>query len=743
MILMNQKMSRLSIGLLKRQADLTKPARALALRAMAILILLSGMLSAAHAQQLAGSLDSTFGAGGKVSTQITGNEVAQAIAIQPDGKIVVGGYNVMAGGNLNFALVRYSANGRLDASFGDGGKVITDFFGFIDQIQTLAIQPDGKIIAGGFARQGQSFNTADYALARYNSDGSLDTSFGTGGKLTTDFVDEDLMNEDLAYKIIVQPDGKIIAVGSSQNQTVPTAIISFAALARFNSDGSPDTDFGADGKVINTFGVTYARAHTALLQPDGKIVIGGYANIPGNGSDFAIARYNTNGTPDTDFGTGGIYTHDITFSGDIGFGLARQADGKLILVGRANIANTDTNFAVARYLSNGTLDQSFDTDGKLTTDFSAGVNDWARDVVIQSDGKIVVVGYALSPTAQRDFTLARYETNGALDTSFDTDGKVMTDFFGLSDTANVAALQANGRIVVAGSTRNGEATHIALARYLATNVRAFVPSDFDGDGKSDLAVFRPVDGGWYALLSSNNSLLAQTFGLSADRITPGDFDGDGKTDLAVYREGVWYIMQSSDNALRAQQFGISADVPVPMDYDGDGRTDIAVYRDGVWHILQSSNQAYRAQQFGLAGDKPARGDYDGDGKADLAVFRPAEGSWYVLQSSDGAFRAQQFGISTDRPAPGDFDGDGRTDFAVYRPESGTWYIQQTTAGFRAEQFGIQTDELVPADYDGDGRTDIAVFRAGFWYISQSSDNLFRAEQFGTGGDRAVPSAYLP
>ncbi len=739
---MNEQMSCLNIGLLKRQAVLTKPARALAFCAMAILILLSGMLSAAHAQQLAGSLDSTFGVGGKVSTHITGNEVAQAIVIQPDGKIVVGGYNVMPGGNLDFALVRYNANGHLDTSFGVGGKVTTDFFGFTDQIHTLALQPDGKIVAGGSAYLGMSFTTSDYALARYNSDGSLDTSFDTDGKLTTDFVPDDA-NDEIAFKVIVQPDGKIVAVGSSQNAVVPTAPVSFAALARFNSDGSPDMDFGVDGKVMNTFGVAYARAHAALLQPDGKIVIGGYANIVGSGSDFAIARYNTNGAPDTDFGTGGIFTHDIVFSGDIGFGLARQADGKLILVGRANVANMDSNFAVARYLSNGSLDQSFDTDGKLTTDFSTGVNDWARDVVIQSDGKIVAVGYALNQTTQRDFTLVRYETNGALDTSFDADGKLMTDFFGLNDTANAAALQVNGRIVVAGSTRNGNVTNIALARYLTTNARASVPSDFDGDGKSDLAVFRPGDSGWYALLSSNNSLRAQTFGLSTDRITPGDFDGDSKTDLAVYRDGVWYIMQSSDSAFRAQQFGISTDVPVPADYDGDGRTDIAVYRDGAWHILQSSNQAYRAQQFGLAGDKPVLGDYDGDGKADLAVFRPSDNSWYVLQSSDGAFRAQQFGISADKPAQGDYDGDGRTDFAVYRPESGTWYIQQTTAGFRAEQFGIETDDVSPADYDGDGKTDIAVFRGGLWYIRQSSDNLFRAEQFGTGGDRAVPSAYLP
>lgn len=713
--------------------------RTLALFAISGLMLLSGLLSSGQAQT-PGSLDTAFGTGGKITTA---NQSAQAMVIQPDGKIVVAGFAVATGGNINFALVRYQANGSLDTTFGTGGKVTTDFFGFNDQVFGLALQTDGKILAVGFAQTGPAFNTGDFALARYNANGSLDETFGTSGRQTTDFFEEDF-NEDLAYKVLVQPDGKIVVVGSSQNQMVPGAPASLVVLTRYHADGSLDEEFGTDGKVINTFGVTYTRAHTAVLEPDGKIVTAGYANVLGSGSDFAIARYKTNGQLDETFGTGGIYTNDIAATADIAEAMVRQPDGRFVVVGRANQANTNSNFAVARYLNDGHLDPSFDTDGKLTTDFSAGVNDWARSVVIQPDGKIVVAGLVLGAGTERDFALARYHANGALDQSFGTGGKMTTDFFGLSDQVNAAAVHTNGRIVVAGIARQTDnGTSIALARYFTTSAHALAPSDFDGDGKSDVAAFRPSDGGWYALQSSDNSLRAQAFGLSTDRIAPGDYDGDGKVDLVVFRSGIWYMLNSSDNAFRAVQFGIQTDVPVAGDYDGDGRTDIAVFREGAWHILQSSNQAYRAEQFGLATDKPVAGDYDGDGKTDLAVFRPAGASWYVLQSSDGGFRAAQFGIETDRPVQGDYDGDGRTDFAVYRPAGGAWYIEQTTGGFRAEQFGLATDMPAPGDYDGDGRLDIAVFRGGAWYISQSSNGLLKSEQFGTEGDRAVPSAYIP
>lgn len=273
------------------------------------------------------------------------------------------------------------------------------------------------------------------------------------------------------------------------------------------------------------------------------------------------------------------------------------------------------------------------------------------------------------------------------------------------------------------------------------------PSNFDGDGKTDLAVFRPTDGYWYMITSSNGAFSGQPFGQSGDKPMPGDFDGDGKHDLAVFRpsNGTWYIIRSSTGAFSATGFGASGDAPVIGDFDGDGKSDLAVYRpsNGTWYVLRSSNGALQVEQFGGAEDKAVPGDYDADGRSDFAVYRPSIGTWYYLQSSNGAFVAQQFGISSDRPVPADYDGDGKTDVAVFRPSAGTWYIQQSTAGFTGYGFGISTDIPAPSDFDGDGKSDVTVFRNGTWYSLLSTNGSLKVEQFGATGDVPLPAANVP
>lgn len=275
-------------------------------------------------------------------------------------------------------------------------------------------------------------------------------------------------------------------------------------------------------------------------------------------------------------------------------------------------------------------------------------------------------------------------------------------------------------------------------------------SDFDGDGKTDFAVFRPGDGNWQIEHSSSGTPSTINFGLGADILTPGDYDGDGVTDLAVFRPstGTWWIRRSSNpGVFFATQFGISSDVPVAADYDADGKTDIAVWRPstGVWYVLQST-LGIRIVQWGLSTDKPVTGDFEGDGKADLAVWRPSSGTWFVLQSSSSIPLFYQFGVNGDRPLSGDFDGNGISDFAVFRPSNGTWYIVDSTTGlFRGYVFGLGGDTPIPADYDGDSKADVAVYRpsTGDWYRINSSNGAILGRNYGQIGDTPTPASVQP
>jgi hypothetical protein len=286
-----------------------------------------------------------------------------------------------------------------------------------------------------------------------------------------------------------------------------------------------------------------------------------------------------------------------------------------------------------------------------------------------------------------------------------------------------------------------------IINYNPQSVR-HVPFDFDGDGRADIAVFRPLNGTWYVSNSSNNAFIATNFGQQGDVIAPADFDGDGRTDISVFRAGVWYRINSSTNQFVASQFGIAEDIPVPGDYDGDGFADIAVFRPslGTWYYLKSSNNQFVGVQFGTNEDKPVIGDFDGDGKADLAVVRGTNGNlfWYWTASSTNQFNAVQFGLADDIATTADYDGDGKTDISVFRPANGTWYRLNSSQNqqFTGIQFGQNGDVPAAADYDGDGKADIGVFRSGIWYRMNSSSNSFYGEQFGVATDKPIPNAFV-
>jgi uncharacterized delta-60 repeat protein len=324
-----------------------------------------------------GSFDEAFGdEGAREVDFFRANDIAHSVALQPDGKIVAAGevYN-SATNSSEFGLLRLNSDGSLDASFGSKGKVTTDFFGLADRIFALALQPDGKILVAGLTNTGVDF---DFALARYDSNGSLDPTFGSGGKVNTDFFN----SSDICYGIAIQPDGKIVAAGTMSDNF---------ALARYNPDGSLDTDFAVNGRINIDFFGQDDSAYTLALQPDGKILVAGYAYSGGN-SDFAIARFNTDGLLDASFGDGGRTVTDFFGDLDCVFSLALQPDGRILAAGYATGDNAK-DFALARYDADGLLNATFGSNGRVSTDFLGG-DDWAFGLAITPNGRAMIVGYA-------------------------------------------------------------------------------------------------------------------------------------------------------------------------------------------------------------------------------------------------------------------------------------------------------------------------------------------------------------
>ena len=430
-------------------------------------IVLTWLISSQVAQAAAGDLDPTFGTGGMATTDINhSTDIANAVAVQADGKLVVVGqtYKQNDFSNEDFVVTRYNPDGTLDTTFGRGGKVRTDFPGLAAVPSSVVIQPDGKIVVAGGAFPLFTF-AGNFEVVRYNPNGSLDRSFGNGGIVTTTFPEG-----SYAFDVALQPDGKIIAAGTVFVDFIPgeSSNTDFA-LARYNPDGTADTTFGNGGQVSTDFVGLEDDAFSVLTQPDGKIVAVGSANNPATYYDFAAVRYLSNGTIDTTFGVAGKVSTDF---GDQNFDRARSAvlqpNGSIVAAGFAISQNGGVqNFAVARYTSSGILDTTFSGDGKTQIDFGNCCQS-ANKVLLQSDGKIVTVGYANTEDSDSDFLLARLNPRGSLDASFGVGGKVRTSFGDLNGGANGAALQSDGKIVAVGfqATFSNQWANLALARYL-------------------------------------------------------------------------------------------------------------------------------------------------------------------------------------------------------------------------------------------------------------------------------------
>ena len=425
----------------------------------------------------AGDLDPAFGSGGLVLTSTTASasasydvDAAYAIAVQTDGKIVAAGNttNVVTNAGRNFCVVRYNADGTLDATFGNGGIVRTAVSASNeDNARSVAIQSDGKILAAGYAPN--SSRTVDMAVVRYLPNGALDSGFGGGGKVLVSFGKK---VGSSAHAVLVQADGRIVLAGNSSGKF---------AVARLSTTGSLDSTFGSGGKatVAPSPSGTSVDVRSATLQTVGseqRIVVAGNGFSSGDSNlNFMLMRFRPSGAVDTEFGANGTVITDFYGYQDKLFDVAVDGANRIVAVGHTSTSASLSgfDFALARYTTDGNLDPSFGAGGRVATNFF-GFQDTAQGVTIRpSDGAIVVVGQVSPTPTTFKFAVAQYEANGVLDPSFGQFGQVVTDFVGGPDLADTVAIQqvvvegtVHERVVAAGRASTGAGNDFALARYL-------------------------------------------------------------------------------------------------------------------------------------------------------------------------------------------------------------------------------------------------------------------------------------
>lgn len=398
-----------------------------------------------------GTLDATFGTGGTVVTSVVPEyDFGNAVAVQADGKIVVVGESGIAG-NYAMSFVRYNADGTLDNTFSGDGRLIVNAGTSSSYASDVAILPDGKIVVTGRTFDG---STCDIVLVRLNADGTLDNTFAGDGIVLSDFAGA----SDVAESVILQADGKILVGGYCDD--VFTVI-------RYNTDGSLDNTFGTTGVTQTLFSGDGGWVESLALQTDGKIVAGGFA-IDGSQYKYAAARYNSDGTADLTFGGTGSIMQMVGAGHSFANGICIQPDGKILLGGHKWIDNSPLAYdlVVLRLNSDGTPDNTFGTSGVAT----AGVADeqnYAMDMALQSNGKIILAGQYIEDQASVYVEVACFTPAGLVDTSFGGDGIVITDVLTGDDYGYHVTIQPDGKILVSGSSFDSSYSDFLLIRYNA------------------------------------------------------------------------------------------------------------------------------------------------------------------------------------------------------------------------------------------------------------------------------------
>jgi uncharacterized delta-60 repeat protein len=412
--------------------------------------------------------------------------IANSVELQIDNKILVAGYSLNL--NSDFALARLNADGSLDTSFGLGGKVFTSIGSGSDIGSSVTLQADGKILVAGYSDLGRNNSDFDFAVIRYNINGTLDTSFGVGGKVTTP-IGNPAWGGDFAYKVGVQDDGKIVVSGSNSTLTGSLYKSRDFAVVRYNSDGSLDNSYGSGGVVTTSVGDNDDQGVVQYIQSDGKVLVGGWSETSANSvTDFSLVRYNSDGSLDSSFGSGGKLITPVGSSWDHAKGLAVQSDGKIIQAGSVadyqtinGMLEASPGYAIVRYNSDGSRDNLFGNNGVAS--IKIGVTNNLESIILQPDGKILLGGWSSTisgPSPAWDFSIARFNSDGTLDTTFNNTGFLLLDFNGGGDYLFDMKLRSDGVIVAVGFTESNARDDLAVA-LIGTNGE----DDLDGTIRVD------------------------------------------------------------------------------------------------------------------------------------------------------------------------------------------------------------------------------------------------------------------
>lgn len=623
--------------------------------------------------------------------------------LQPDGKIMLGGgFDTLNALSRN-RVGRIHADGSVDETFNPDPSVNSV------TIEAIVRQPDGKYLVGGVASIGNN-----RALWRLNPDGSLDTSFTPPTFGSNSFV----------LAIGVQPDGKVLIGGGFDTVNGQPR----KSLARLDSSGSVDS-------LVVQFESTLARIEAVHVLPAGGAIIGGaFEGVNGVTGIRHIAKLDLAGNVDPQFSL----NHGGTFSQ---IRSLTEIKGSIYVGANLSLAGVnDSRFPVVKMSDDGVVDLGFNAGNLVGSVYSVSALPYGKLLI---GGSFVVAGESGNRRS-----IARILKNGAPDYTFDA-GDIVGNNGAVSEIVYGVATLPNSRVFVAGVFNAfGSETRWGTARLIVDRNVTRVASDFDGDARTDISLFRPSESVWYWLRSHNRDIRAISWGTATDKLSPADFDSDGRTDFGVFRpsEGRWYILEGSRFTFTSTQFGISEDIPTPGNFDGDGHADVAVFRPSTaaWWINRTT-EGLLSVQFGQPGDVPVATDYDGDGRNDIAIFRPGNGQWWILKSSDGQVMVAEFGASGDKPVQGDYTGDRRADIALWRPPTGEWFILRSEdSSYYSAAFGLSTDIPAPGEYDGDGKYDPTVFRpsTGRWYSQQTTAGTV-LERFGRDGDRPIPNAFVP